>query len=300
MENIPVIALFVISMSANLAGNVIRTYYSKHISQSFSGYHLFNAATSLICGLTLAALSGGNFAMSPFTLMLAVLFGLVTAAQQVMTSAALSIGPFSYTSVIISMSTVITALSGMLFFGETLRVTQMVGIVMMLGCLVLSVKQEDGEQKKKTMRWFALCMLTCLCSGGIGLMQKVHQSSDYRGELTMFLIVAFICSFVFSAGSLLVPRLRGKGGEEKLFEKKAAAWLLAGMFVFGGVGVALNNLINLYLSGVVDSAVFFPIVNGGGLVLITLASVLLFREKLSGRQWVGLALGIAATLLLCI
>lgn len=72
------------------------------------------------------------------------------------------------------------------------------------------------------------------------------------------------------------------------------------LFVFGGVGVALNNQINLYLSGVVDSAVFFPIVNGGGLILITAAWVVLFRKRLAVRQWIGLGLGIAATMLLCL
>ena len=85
-----------------------------------------------------------------------------------------------------------------------------------------------------------------------------------------------------------------------MFEKKAAMWLLIVLFAAGGVGVALNNQINLYLSGVIPSAVFFPIVNGGGLILITLASLVFFKERLTGRQWIGLGLGIAATLLLCI
>ena len=141
-----------------------------------------------------------------------------------LTSAALSVGPLSYTSVIISMSTVITALSGVLFFGENLRITQVFGIILMLACLVLSVKKEDEEQKKKTIRWFVLCLIACTCSGGIGIMQKVHQNSAYRGELTMFLIIAFVCSFVFSAGSLAAERLRGGQAKEQVFSRKAAGW----------------------------------------------------------------------------
>ena len=115
----------------------------------------------------------------------------------------------------------------------------------------------------------------------------------------MFLIIAFICSFAFSGVSLLAGR-KGEGKQQPLMDKKASLVLLAALFAAGGVGVALNNLINLYLSGVVASAVFFPIVNGGGLILITIASVVFFRERLTGRQWTGLGLGIAATLLLCI
>jgi len=295
MEATPVIVLFVITMAANLTGNMVRNYYSKSVSSTMAGYHLFNAATSLVCGVTLVLLSGGNFSMSPFTLGLAVLFGAITATQQVATSAALNIGPCSYTSVIISMSTVLTALSGMMFFGESLKINQVIGIVMMLGCLALSVKKDD-EEKKKTVRWFVCCLIGCVCSAGVGLMQKVHQSSAFRGELTMFLIIAFICSFVFSTVSLLIGKKQGG----QVIDGKSGLWLLIALFVAGGVGVALNNQINLYLSGVVASAVFFPIVNGGGLILITAGSVLFFREKLTAQQWIGLGLGIAATLLLCI
>ena len=74
---------------------------------------------------------------------------------------------------------------------------------------------------------------------------------------------------------------------------------MLGIMVAGGVCVAVNNKLNLYLSGVMDSAVFFPIVNGGGLVLATLAAVLLFREKLSKKQWIGVAFGIASVVFLC-
>lgn len=294
MENIPVLLLFIITLAANLTGGLVRTFYSKNISSSMAGYHLFNAASSLCCGITLLVLSGGNFSLSPYTVIMAVLFGIITALQQITNSAALSIGPWSYTSVIISMSTVITALSGMLFFNEKIKATQITGIVLMVICLILSVKKEDGEKKKKSGRWLVVSIVSCICCGGIGIMQKVHQSSDYRNELTMFLIIAFLCSFVFSAINLITVK------REQLFDIKPKIGLLGIIFIAGGVGSALNNMINLYLSGVVESAVFFPVVNGGGLILITSASLIFFKEKLTARQWTGLGAGIIATLLLCL
>ena len=51
--------------------------------------------------------------------------------------------------------------------------------------------------------------------------------------------------------------------------------------------------------GGMDSAVFFPIVNGGGLVLSTLAAVLIFKEKLNKKQWIGITLGICSVVFLC-
>lgn len=294
MKNIPVILLFVITMAANLTGSIVRTCYSKKISSTAEGYHLFNAGSSLVCGITLLILSGGNFSISPYTIIMAVLFGIITALQQITNSAALSVGPLSYTSVIISMSTVITALSGALFFDETIRPTQLAGIVLMIICLILSVRK-DKNDKKTNIRWFVLSLLSSLCCGGVGIMQKIHQTSDHRSELTMFLIIAFMCSFVFSGINLIISKTKGR---KIPFPGKSL--LIPAFLVAGGIGIALNNLINLYLSGIVDSAVFFPVVNGGGLILVTIASLIIFKEKLTAKQWVGMATGIGATLFLCL
>ncbi len=82
-------------------------------------------------------------------------------------------------------------------------------------------------------------------------------------------------------------------------KKPITGWLPILLLMVNGVCVAVNHKLNLYLSGIIDSAVFFPVVNGGGLILTTLSAVFLFREKLSRRQWVGLVLGMLATFCLC-
>lgn len=133
-------------------------------------------------------------------------------------------------------------------------------------------------------------------------MQKVHQSSEYRSELNAFLIIAFVASAVLCAlfAYLLKRReCRLADAKEKENKSKKPFWLLLGIMLVSGACVAVNNKFNLYLSGVMDSAVFFPIVNGGGLVLTTFAAVLLFREKLSKKQWVGVVFGIASVVFLC-
>ena len=72
------------------------------------------------------------------------------------------------------------------------------------------------------------------------------------------------------------------------------------MMVVSGACVAVNNKLNLYLSGVIDSAIFFPVVNGGGLVLTTLAALVFFRERLTKVQWIGVGIGIVSVVFLCI
>jgi len=152
-----------------------------------------------------------------------------------------------------------------------------------------------------------------LATGGIGVMQKVHQSSVHKGELNAFLIIAFAVSALLSLiVAPCISRLDKKAtaptseSDENASQRGAFdKWLcknglfLLTLMLISGATVAVNNKFNLYLSGVMDSSVFFPIVNGGGLVLTTLAAVVLFREKLTKKQWLGIAVGILAVLLLC-
>ena len=133
-------------------------------------------------------------------------------------------------------------------------------------------------------------------------MQKVHQSSSHKGELNGFLVIAFCVSAVFSLIFAFLFKMREdkkeSEGKKTAADKKRILMMLALMLI-GGVCVACNNKFNLYLSGVMDSAVFFPIVNGGGLVLTTLAAVLLFKERLTKKQWIGICIGILSVVFLC-
>lgn len=304
MERIPIVLLFIISLAAGLAGTMIKNHYVKSLSSGVAGYHLYNALTAIICSLTLLSLSGGKLSISPFTIFLAVIFGFVTVVQQVANAAALARGPLSYTTVIGSMSTVITAFSGLIFFGESISVTQIIGVVLMLFCLVLSVKKDTDKEKKAAARWLVLCFITCFATSAIGILQKLHQSSVYKSELTAFLIIAFAFSFVFSAANIVIIKLKypknNESGKIVFHKKKSPLLILVAIFVAAGIGIALNNMINLYLSGTVPSAIFFPIVNGGGLILTTLVSVFFFRERLARPQWIGITLGFIATMLLCL
>ena len=276
----------IISMAAALFGNILKKFYLKISDGGMKSVFIYNGVGCIVSAVILF-LWGGLGEVSLYTLLLGLVFGIVTSLQAVLSLKALLIGPMSYTTVIISFSTLITALSGVMFFGEDLVLVQIIGIVMMLVSFVLAVEKKKDE-KSASFKWLVLCLLAFLCSGSIGLMQKIHQSSSHKGELNAFLIIAFAAAFVFSSLTVLVLHIKGKR-EEKSNSKasgKLILLILIANMILGGACVAVNNKLNLYLSGVMESAVFFPIVNGGGVALVTLAAVILFREKLTLKQWI--------------
>ena len=293
--NIPV--TLAVSMSAALLGTLLRKIYTDRTHGSTCAVFLFNGICSLVAALVLF-LWGGITSISPFTLILGIVFGLVTAIQTVTNLKAIEVGPLSYTTVIISCSTLISAISGALFFDEHLALAHVIGIALMLLSFGLAVEKKSDE-KRASLRWLIYCLIAFFCTGGIGIMQKVHQSSSVKDELNAFLVIAFAVSFVFSMMCTLYLSKRERVSLKKIPFQSALPWLLIGAMIVSGACGAVNNKLNLYLSGVMDSAVFFPIVNGGGLVLTTIAAILFFRERLSLKQWIGMLCGIASVIFLC-
>lgn len=326
----------IVSMAANWTGGVAKKYFTNRFGGPAVTRHIYNAVGSLVCAAVFL-LWGGFGTASTFTLLLGVVFGIVTAVGSIASLKAIEIGPWAYTTVITSLSMLIPTLSGVLLWHEPIRVLQIFGMVLMVVCLILSVDTDaDAEKRKASLRWLLFCAISFVCTGSIGVMQKWHQSSPFRGELNAFLTVAFVISFLYSAVSallLLCGKRKAAGAEittqqeagkeraasqreaeeneaprreaeESAASRRGAAgnkakWIALFLMVTGGVCAALNNKLNLYLSGVMPSMIFFPLVNGGGLILTTLSAFLLFRERLSLRQWIGLAAGFLAVLLLC-
>ena len=72
---------------------------------------------------------------------------------------------------------------------------------------------------------------------------------------------------------------------------KSCAAIQAGL---SGVFMGIVNIINLYLAGVMPKVLFYPVSNGGLIFMTSLCGVILFKEKLSIKQWIGMLLGIAA------
>ncbi|MBE6731341.1 MAG: hypothetical protein E7564_06610 [Ruminococcaceae bacterium] len=289
--------LLIISMAACLSGALFKKVLTDKYESGKVVNHIYNAIVSFVAAICLLVVSNIN-GVSVFTVLLALAFGLVTALQSITFLQALEHGPLSYTSVIMTLSTIIPALSGAIFWQEVIVPVQIVGIVLMMACFVLSV-DTSGEKKKANTKWLIYCAVAFLCTGAIGVMQKVHQTSEYKMELDAFLVIAFVFSFIYSGINWFILSRNKNNTENKSGKPSVLTLIPFILMVISGVCVAANNNLNLYLSGVIDSAVFFPIVNGGHLVLTTVTAVIFFKEKLSVKQWIGIFLGIVSVVLLC-
>lgn len=280
--------LLTVSMLSMVLKNCIFNTVGARSKNDSAYVFKFNAVMYILCAIIFFVLTL-NTGISFFTALLGVLFSVFTVASNVYTVKALQNGPMHITVLITTSSMIIPTVFGMILSSEIPSIAKILSIAALIFFIYLSgQKDENGTANKK---WILYCLITFVSSGIIGILQKIHQLSVYKDELFGFLCSAFACSFVLA---LLI--IKGKKSEVKVeFTKKHyAVALVCGLCVF------TMNLINLKLSGVIPSQIFFPLVNGGSIVITSLASVIIFKEKLTAKQIIGLLGGLISLGLICI
>ncbi len=295
---LPVPILLAVSLCFSLGNNVSRKLYNKTAPAGRQSLWFFNAFMSLICLVFITLYSIDPTAEAPLSKItdfslasagMGVVFGLLVLVQTYTHMWALEIGPLSYTSVILSLATLISAVSG-LFFGESIDILQYLGMGVMVLCILFSIDRSKKDDKKSSIKWLMIALTSCICDGLVGVMQKIHQNSEYKAQNVAFLISAFVFMAIASAVIWLAQR---KKAEDKFIpDKKHILWSgLCGAFL------AVPHVANLFLAGALPSAVFFPIFSTGTLILTLIAATVFFRDKLTKLQWAGIVLGMISSLL---
>ena len=296
MFSLPVPLLIVLSVIASALIGILRGKYAK--SYPMSGVYLwrFNFYQNIFCFLSILLIylfSGTEFSFSVFS----VLLGAALAVANILSLEGLlqaqACGSFAYTSVIVALSAIIPSMSGPVLFGEKVTVSQFAGIGLMIICIILSPGNDGGERRAVNLKWLLFCTVAFVFSGAVGVVQKIHQNNAaHKAEMPALLLTCFFVSFALSGIRLITERGRTKKSGERLNKLTPAVVLFPAV---SGLCFAFPHTINLFLSGRLASVVFFPTINLCPMLLTMLYAVFGFKERLTAKQWAGIAVGILST-----
>ncbi len=282
--------LLVVSICANVAYGSFYNRLGKTALKD--GKDVFRLNTWIDLGvaalmLIYALVSKGG--VSVFTVLMGIVFGAVTALSGLFYLKSLENGPMSLTVLFVTASMVVPAFSGAVIWHEPLSPWKIAGTLLMVAAGYLAVEKQDGKTSRK---WVGFCIGAFVFTGAIGLLQKVHQNSPHKAENGAFLFTAFLTAAAVCAVLSVFPREKG---ESVRFLFPRGTMILLPLC---SLGVTLNHVINLYLSGVLPAMLFYPAANGGSTALSVLVALLIFRERLTSRKWASLAVAVLALALL--
>ncbi len=199
----------------------------------------------------------------------------------------------SVASVANKLSLVIPFVFSIYLYNEPLTTLKFLGILLALVAVYLTVKKDSKEDNLPLSKW--LLILPVLLFAGSGLLDTLVKYTEQRfldgSNNNDFLITAF--AGAASIGGLLLLLLVLTGRQK--FDYRA---------VIAGAAIGFPNYFSIWCLMAVlkqhagNSSAIMPINNMGIVLFSSVVAWLVFKEKLSGINWLGILLAIGAIALI--
>ena len=187
------------------------------------------------------------------------------------------------------LSLFIPLLAAFFYFGEQLQPTKFIGIAVGLLAIVFSIgwnKKQDAEQKGT---WIFPLMVFI----GMGIIDVLFKQVSklvgitYMSSLWIVFVLAFFFAFLFLMYLLFIKKQR--------FDKSAVVYgLILGLFNFGNIVFYMKA----HRALPDNPSIVFTGMNIGVISVGALVGVLIFKEKLSNYNKIGVFLALISVLLI--
>lgn len=205
---------------------------------------------------------------------------------------ALKIGPVVLTSLFMQLSLVGTTVWGFIFWDSKVTVFILLGLVLVVVALWLCLYQGKKEESKINAKWLIYALLAFIGNAGCSITQRTQQI-HFNGMYGTFLMVL---AMAISAVICLADYLKSdKINSVQILKKTWYIPTFAG--IFNGV---LNLCVILLASSALSVSLIYPVISIGSLMLTTIFSAIVFREKMYWWQWVGVFIGMISVGILSI
>ena len=253
---------------------------------------VFSVAYGLFVGAVTLAVAGFRFAPSPVTLLLGALNAVALFGFNLSMIQASRLGSYSF-QMLSSLfgGILVPMIYGAAVLGEALTAMQLAAVGLMLVSFVL-MNLRGLTFRGSSPAFLMWCGILFLSNGFYGVLmneQQYRMAGAQRNEMIMLTFFGMACLTaviqLFRDPKLLITGFR--------MSKKSALFLILCCAV-----AALGAHMTLYILTLVDQTILYTADNGGVLVLSVILSRVLFREKLTRWQLVGIALATASIVML--
>ena len=192
------------------------------------------------------------------------------------------------TSLSSKISVVLPILAGVIMLGEKLNFVATTGIVLALVALVLVVGGRGGNNEKHNKNWL---LPVCIFFGtGTGdILMKITEQKNTGDDLGFMIAFIYFIALVFGVIIVVWDIARGKSKWQ---------WKSA----LGGIGLGVINFFSTssvyHAMRSFDNVVLFPIYNIGVVSLTAIIGWLVFKEKLTLKNYIGLVIAVIAVVLI--
>lgn len=245
-----------------------------------------NYFTAAGCGFLFTDQAGGvqqalNSSWLIYALLLGALFILVFNLMALTTQR----NGLAAVSVATKMSFMIPVIFGIIYYGESTHTWKILGILLAIAAVYFTSIKKGNRAVSNSLLLPALVLI------GSGIIDTIIKYLEGRfvaeDEVALFSGTIFFAAAMVGILSLII-----KGVQGRLHIKPINA--------LAGIALGVPNFFSVYFlvmalrSDLLDSSGIFTINNVAIVTTSTLLGILLFAERLDGRNWLGIAMALAS------
>lgn len=288
MDYLYVVCAILLSSTTSIFGG----FYNRACAGRMSSSKLYNCAQLIsvaVCwGILFVLNPEFDSAVLPYSLGFSAgycvaVFGIINALRT---------GPVMITTLMTQMSLVVVSLWGFIFWNAPVTPFVIVGLCLTVVAIVLCLskgKTENAQTVRITPKWIMFALMSFGGNATCSIFQRTQQmvfDGKYREQLMFFATVAgaivFTLIYLFSDHK-----------DHNFIIKKSYI-----PFVAGTCNVLMNIcVITLATSALPSTMVYLPM-SIFPLIIVSLFSLAVFKEKLRTVQWIGVGTGIVSVILL--
>ncbi|MBQ7059924.1 MAG: hypothetical protein IJM83_11615 [Firmicutes bacterium] len=236
--------------------------------------------------------NGFRFHLSGFTLLLGFLNALMLFTYNTSLIKASSLGSYAFMNMILLFGgLIVPMLYSTLFLHESLQWYKYVAVAVMLLSFVL-MNLKGIELKGSGVWYYIFCGLLFLSNGFYCTFMKVQAvvapSESREMVMLTFLLMCIPAAIGLFGKKKASPEGTGENQSKVFhFDRKSAIWLGLGLLA---AGLAVNVLV--LVLPLVNTVILYTLDNGGVLVLASLYSYFIFKEKFDPAKVIGIILAV--------
>ena len=281
--NIPSPAALAMAVLCTASLTLLMRLFSANQSNRY-GMILGNYLTCSLIGFLLIPQKAMLFAAHPATVACGIAGGVLFVLSLVCMQTSISVSGAILTSAFSKLGLIVPIALSIFLFHEMPTLLQGAGLLIVL-CAFLVMNRSSGPDRPQEFH-----LLIVLLTGGMAdAMAKVYSTYQLPEEEPVYMFILFVCASVLTT-FLLLWEMQKTGKTASLRD------LASGIAI--GIPNYFSSLFMLAALRTIPSFIVYPVFSAGGILLVTAAGILLFHERLSRNQSLGLLMILVSLVLL--
>lgn len=282
-----------------LASGLIKGFCGKKVSglvSTLKGTLFMNMLRMFICvlvGFFIAMTNGiSTFKTDLNTLLITAVSGISTALFVVSWIFCVRRGAYVMIDVFLMLGGGITIALCKLFFGEAVLINQLIGFVLLVIASYVMCSYSSSVKGNFSVLSFLLLVLCGIFNGLTDFSQKWFIYAQPTGDVGVFNFYTYL----FSAAVLLISFAVADKTEKSQNDGKTLKVCL--VICLMAICLFAHSYFKTMAARYIPSAVLYPLASGASLILSALMASIFFKEKITTKCVVGIAIALCAIVIM--